>query len=273
MPMIDTADGTKLYVKDWGEGPVVVLIHGWPLDADMWDYQAVPLAEAGYRVIAYDRRGFGRSEQPWTGYDYDTLASDLNDILTALDITEAALVGFSMGGGEVARYIGRYGTQRVSKAVLVSAVTPFMLKTEDNTDGVDEGVFEEMKEGLRDDRAAFLAEFALDFYGATEEDEAVSDEVLAWTGTVAMMGSAKATLDCVDSFARTDFRADLGKFDVPTLIIHGTDDKTVPIDVSGRAAAKLIPSAQLKEYDGAPHGLFITHKDELTEDLLAFLED
>lgn len=272
MATFQTRDGTNLYVKDWGTtGPVVILIHGWPLSADMWDYQAVPLAEAGCRVIAYDRRGFGRSDQPWSGYGYDTLADDLKDLIDWLDVDDVTLVGFSMGGGEVARYVGKYGAGRVKKAVFVSAVVPFMLQTADNPEGVDGDIFEDMKDGLREDRAAFLADFALDFYGVSDEDEAVSDEVLMWTNTVAMMASAKATLDCVDAFSKTDFREDLKGFEIETLLIHGTDDKTVPTEASAHRAVELLPNATLKEYDGAPHGLFMTHKDDLTEDLLDFI--
>ncbi|WP_099865246.1 alpha/beta fold hydrolase [Pararhizobium haloflavum] len=270
MAYVATKDGTHLYAKDWGSGPAMVLIHGWPLNADMWDYQALPLAEAGFRVISYDRRGFGRSNQPWTGYDYDTFASDLQDVLAAFDVNDATLVGFSMGGGEVARYIGRYGRERVAKAALISSVVPYMLKTPDNEAGVPQDVFDAIKTGLRKDRAAFLKDFNRDFYGVSDKPGAVSDAVLDWTGQVAMMASAKATIDCVDAFGRTDFRDDVKAFDLPTLIVHGTNDKTVPIDTAGRAAAKRIPSATLKEYDGAPHGLFMTHKDRLTEDLIAF---
>ena len=205
MQTIAAQDGTELYVKDWGQGRPVVLIHGWPLNADSWEYQAVKLAENGHRVIAYDRRGFGRSGQPFTGYDYDTLAGDLAAVIDGLDLSDVALVGFSMGGGEVARYLGRHGSAKVRAAVLVSSVVPYMLKTGDNPGGVDASVFEEMKTGLRNDRPEFLTSFFKDFYGQGLVS-GVSDGVLHWSLMMAMQASPKATLDCVDAFARTDFR-------------------------------------------------------------------
>ena len=271
MPIVTTSDKTDLYVKDWGEGRPVVLIHGWPLNADSWEYQAVKLAEAGYRVVAYDRRGFGRSSQPWTGYDYDTLSDDLAAVISALGLTDATIAGFSMGGGEVSRYMSRHGGKGVAQAALISSIAPYMLKTEDH-DGVPGEVFEEMKSGLRKDRAAFLQDFFKDFYGQGTEAGGVSDAVLHWTWSMAMMASPKATLDCVDAFGRTDLRPDMDAFDVPTLVIHGTKDETVPIDSAGRAAAKMIRGAELKEYEGAPHGLTATEPDRVTDDLLAFLK-
>lgn len=268
---ITAADGTELYHKDWGSGPAVVLIHGWPLSADSWDDQAVQMASAGYRTIAYDRRGFGRSSQPWSGYDYDTLADDLAAVIEQTGATDITLVGFSMGGGEVARYMSRHGGRHVRKAVLVSAVTPFLLKTDDNPDGVPQSVFDSMAEGLVADRAKFFGSFFKDFFGVGALTKPVSDELLDSCRTTAMQASLKATLACAQAFSTTDFRADLAQFRVPTLIIHGTDDKTVPIDVSGRAALQLIPGASMIEYDGAPHGLFATRKEQLTQDLLDFL--
>ncbi|GHD10612.1 alpha/beta fold hydrolase [Tianweitania populi] len=270
MPFIQTADETELFYNDWGTGKPVILIHGWPLDGDMWEYQWPVLAAKGHRVITYDRRGFGRSSQPFSGYDYDTFASDLQAIIETLDLHDVSLVGFSMGGGEVARYIGRYGTERLSKAVLVSAVTPYLLKTADNPDGVDKSVFDDMVEKLRKDRPAFLASFGKQFFGAGMLNFAVSSEIMQWCSNVAMLGSPKATIDCVRAFSETDFRADLTKFNLPTLIIHGEDDATVPIKTAGEHAAKLIPSATFKRYSGAPHGLFYTDKDKLNADLLAF---
>ncbi len=271
MPFIKTADGTQIFYNDWGNGKPVILIHGWPLDGDMWEYNARVLADAGLRVISYDRRGFGRSSQPWSGYDYDTMAGDLKAIIDGLDLRDVSLVGFSMGGGEVARYIGRYGTDRVSKAVLVSAVTPFLLKTGDNPDGVDKSVFDEMVDGLKADRPHFLADFGKKFYGAGLLNFEISNELLAWTSQVAMLASPKATLDCVRAFSETDFRDDLRKFDVPTLVIHGDNDQTVPIDVSANRVRDFLPSAEFKVYDGAPHGLYFTDKDRLNQDLVDFI--
>ncbi len=270
MPMIETDDGTALYVKEWGEGPAVVLIHGWPLSADSWDDQALALANHGYRVISYDRRGFGRSDQPFEGYDYDTLADDLAAVIEVMEVEDPALVGFSMGGGEIARYLSRHGDVR--KVALISSVVPFMLKTADHPDGADESVFEGIKAGLKKDRAGFLKGFLKDFYGVGMISHPVSDEQVEWSLQVALQAGLKGTLDCVDSFGKTDFRDDLPAFTMPTLIIHGTADKTVPIDITGRAAARAIPHAQLIEYEGAPHGVLATHKDEVSRDLIAFLD-
>ncbi|WP_102959535.1 alpha/beta fold hydrolase [Mangrovicella endophytica] len=270
MPFITTRDGTEIFYKDWGSGPPIVLIHGWPVNADMWEYQAVPLAERGFRVIAYDRRGFGRSSQPFSGYDYDTLTDDLATVLETLDLEAATLVGFSMGGGEVARYMSRYGSGRVKKAVLVAAVTPYLVKADDNPEGVDWSVFQEMLDGLTSDRPNFLATFGKQFYGAGLLNFQISNELLEWSGDLALQASPKATLDCVHAFARTDFRADMKAFDVPTLVIHGTSDATVPFESAGQRAAAMIPNATLKVYEGAPHGLFFTEKARLTDDIAAF---
>ncbi len=272
MTYIKTQDNTKLYVKDWGTGRPVILIHGWPLSADSWDDQALALADAGLRAIAYDRRGFGRSDQPWDGYDYDTLADDLAAVIEGTGATDATLVGFSMGGGEVARYMSRHAGKNVAQAVLVSSVVPYMLKTADNPEGVDAATFAQMTEGMKQDRAHFFASFFKDFYGVGLVTQPVSDEVLAWSRHTAMQAGLKATLACAKAFATTDFRPDLASFNVPTLIIHGTADKTVPIDATGRASARAIPHATLIEYDGAPHGVLATHKERLTGDLLAFLQ-
>jgi non-heme chloroperoxidase len=271
MPLIRTADETDLYVKDWGRGRPVILIHGWPLSADSWDDQAMAIADAGYRAIAYDRRGFGRSSQPFGGYDYDTLADDLKAVLDHTGASDATLVGFSMGGGEVARYLSRHAARGVAQAVLVASVVPCMLKTPDNPAGVDAAVFDEMTKGMREDRAKFFSAFFKDFFGVGMLTNPVSTELLDWARSVSMQASLKATLGCAKAFATTDFRPDLAAFEVPTLVLHGTADKTVPIDPTGRAAAKAIKHAKLIEYDGAPHGLFATHKTRLTDDLLAFL--
>ncbi len=271
MTYITTRDNTKLYVKDWGTGRPVILIHGWPLSADSWDDQAMALADAGYRTVAYDRRGFGRSDQPWSGYDYDTLADDLADVMAATGATDAALVGFSMAGGEVARYLSRHGGKGVTQAALISSVVPYMLKTPDNPDGVDPAIFDQIGGGIKQDRAHFFAGFFRDFYGVGPLSHAVSAELMENSVDVAMQASLKATLACAVAFGTTDFRPDLAAFTVPTLIVHGTADKTVPIDATGRAAARAIPQAKLIEYDGAPHGLFATEKERLTADLIAFL--
>lgn len=271
MAFIDTKDGTKLHVKDAGNGRPAVLIHGWPLSGDMFEYQTLALIEAGYRVITYDRRGFGQSSHPASGYDYDTFADDLAAVLEALDLNGVTLVGFSMGGGEVARYLGRHGSNRIAKTVLISSVVPYMLKAADNPAGVDGSVFEDMKGQIRKDRFSFLQTFSKQFYGVGFVSSPVSQALLDWTFILAIMASPKATIDCVDAFGKTDFRADLASFTMPTLVIHGTSDKTVPIDVAGRAAAKGIRGARLIEYQGEPHGLFATAPERLNQDLIEFI--
>jgi pimeloyl-ACP methyl ester carboxylesterase len=271
MNFVTTADGTRLYLKDWGTGTPVVLIHGWPLSADSWDDLALALADAGHRVIAYDRRGFGRSSQPWSGYDYDTLADDVATVIAETGATDAVLVGFSMGGGEVARYMSRHGGRSVAKAVLIASVLPYRLKTHDNPAGTEQAAFDKSADAIKADRAKFYTGFFKTFFGVDAAASPVSQELLDWARGVAMQASLKATLECARSFSRTDFRGDLPAFKVPTLIIHGTEDKTVPIDASSRAAAKGIAGSTLIEYEGAPHGLFATHKERLTADLLDFV--
>jgi non-heme chloroperoxidase len=276
MPYIEAQDGTEIYVKDWGheEGRPVILIHGWPLSADSWDPVALALAEAGYRVIAYDRRGFGRSEQPWEGYDYDTFSDDLADVIESADIEQgAALVGFSMGGGEVARYMSRHAGRGVAQAALIGSVVPYLLKGDDNPNGADASVFQGMKTAIRNDRPAFFRSFFKDFFGVGMVSRPVSDATLDWAWRLAMQAGLKPTLACVDAFGMTDFRPDLPHFRVPTLIIHGTKDATVPIDASARAAAAGIADARLIEYEGSAHGLFATDTDRLIADLLAFLRE
>jgi non-heme chloroperoxidase len=260
----------NIFYEDWGQGKPVVLIHGWPLDHTMWEHQAIALAKGGLRVIAYDRRGFGRSSRPWSGYDYDTLAADLNALLTELDLKNVTLVGFSMGGGEIARYIGRYGEARLARVAFVSAVPPFLLKTDNNPEGVPQAVFDQMQDGIKQDRFDFLHTFTKSFYGVGMISHPVSQGVLDWHFTVAALAAPNATRDCAVAFSSTDFRADLPAIKVPTLVIHGDKDQTVPFEVSGERTAKLIPQAELKVYKGAPHGLFFTDKDQLTADLLAF---
>ncbi len=271
MRYVTTRDDTKLYVKDWGTGRPVILIHGWPLSADSWDDQAVAIAQAGFRAIAYDRRGFGRSSQPWSGYDYDTLADDLADVIAATGANDATLVGFSMGGGEVARYMSRHKGKQVAQAVLISSIVPFLLKTPDHPEGIDQSVFDEKLAQLKADRPHFLADFYKTFYGVGVISQPVSNEVLEWSRSVSMQASLKATFDCSRALASTDFRPDLSAFEVPTLLIHGTADKNVPIDITSRVAVKAIRQAKLIEYEGAAHGVLATHKEQVTKDLLAFL--
>jgi non-heme chloroperoxidase len=271
MPYVDARDGTEIFYNDWGTGKPVVLIHGWPLDSRMWEYQAPVLAASGLRVVSYDRRGFGKSGQPWAGYDYDTMADDLHALMEKLDLKGATLVGFSMGGGEIARYLSRHGAGRVAKTVLLSAVTPFLLKTADHADGVEQSVFDKMLDGLATDRPNFLGGFGKQFFGAGLLNFTVTTEILEWTLWMAMTASPKATTDCVRAFSATDFRPDMRAFTMPTLVIHGTSDHTVPIDVAGRATAAMIPGARLLEYEGAAHATFFTEKDRLNKDLLAFI--
>lgn len=272
MAYITTRDNVSLYAKIWGKGRPVILIHGWPLSADSWDDIAMALVEAGYQTIAYDRRGFGRSDQPWDGYDYDTLTEDLADVMEFCQANDATLVGFSMGGGEVARYMTNHAGLNVRSIALISSIVPYMLQTEDNPHGVPAETFVEMYNALRNDRAAFLASFFKDFFGVGIASKPVSSELLEWARSIGMQASLKATVACANAFATTDFRLDLKSIKVPTLIVHGTADMTVPIDATGRAAANVIPNSTLLEYEGAPHGLFATYRERLIEDLLAFLK-
>ena len=271
MPTLTTQDNTALYVKDWGMGRPVILLHGWPLSADSWDDQAMAFAEAGYRAIAYDRRGFGRSGQPWNGYDYDTLADDLAAVVLYAGAVDITLVGFSMGGGEVARYMSRHSGKGVVQTALVSSMLPLRLQTDDNPEGAPQAGFDAIAEALRQDRAGFYTDFFNDFFGVGLLVQPVSEELLEWARSVAMQASLRATLECLKAFSSTDFRPDLSAFKVPTLIIHGTEDRTVPIASSAWTIAQEIGMSTLLEYEGAPHGLFATHKDRLTQDLLAFL--
>ncbi|WP_116106785.1 alpha/beta fold hydrolase [Lewinella sp. IMCC34191] len=260
----------RLRYQEYGSGKPVIFIHGWPLTGDMFEYQMEPLSREGLRCIAYDRRGFGHSSKVGESYNYDTLADDLNAVITELDLRDVTLVGFSMGGGEIARYIGKYGNDRLSGAILVSSVTPYMLKT-DNHDGVKWEVFQGMIDGIRKDRADFYANWAKQFYGIGLLNHPVSDDFQAWTLGMALTGSSRAAIDYVEAFAKTDFREDLKKFTVPTLIVHGEDDKIVPINVGGDATHKLLPNAIYHKYDNAPHGLFYTHRERLNRDILSFI--
>jgi len=272
MSYIRTGDNTLLYYKDWGSGTPVILIHGWPLSADSWDDQAMAIAEAGHRAIVYDRRGFGRSSQPWSGYDYDTLSDDLAAIVKQTGAEDAVVVGFSMGGGEVARYMSRHGGASLSKAVLVSSVLPYRLKTADNPGGTEQSVFDATAAALREDRAAFFTDFFTRFFAGEGDTHEASEETRRWAHGLAMQASLRATLECARSFSSTDFRGDLTAFTVPTLVIHGTADAVVPIGASSRPTSLGIADASLIEYGGAPHGLFATEKQRLSRDLIDFIE-
>ncbi|ESN47419.1 alpha/beta fold hydrolase [Enterobacter sp. MGH 16] len=271
MATFKAKDGTQIYYKDCGAGKPVLFSHGWPLDGDMWDSQLNYLAERGFRAIAFDRRGFGRSDQPWNGYDYDTFASDINDLITTLDLQDVTLVGFSMGGGDVTRYINNYGSARVAGLALLGAVTPIFGKSDSFPQGVDQSVFDGIRDGMRKDRAQFISDFATPFYG-TNAGQTVSAGALTQTLNIALLASLKGTIDCVTAFGETDFRPDMAKIDVPTLVIHGSNDQIVPFESTGKLAAEMIKNATLKVYDNAPHGFALTHQDQLNEDLLAFVK-
>ena len=267
-----TEDGTRIHFKDWGTGPAVVFSHGWPLQGDAWEDQMIFLASKGYRVIAHDRRGHGLSSQPWNGNDMDTYADDLATLLNALDIKEATLVGHSTGGGEVARYIGRHGAARVKKAVLVGAVPPQMVKSETNPNGLPMSVFDGIRASVLADRSQFFKDLTLPFYGYNRPGAKVSEGVRDTFWAQGMQCGIKNAYDCIKQFSEVDFTEDLKKIDVPVLVVHGSDDQIVPIDTAGKASAKILKNATLKIYEGAPHGLPTTHKDQLNADLLAFLQ-
>lgn len=269
---ITTRDGTEIHYKDWGKGQPVVFSHGWPLNSDSWESQMIFLASKGYRCIAHDRRGHGRSSQPWEGNDLDTYADDLAQLMNTLDLKGAALFGFSTGGGEVARYIGRHGTRRVAKAGLIAAITPLMVKTEKNPQGVPIEVFDGLRAASLADRSQLYRDLASGpFFGFNRPGVKPSQGMIDSFWRQGMQAGHKNTYDCIKAFSETDLSADLRKIDVPTLIVHGDDDQIVPIATSAHAAAKLVRNAQLKVYKGAPHGLADTHKNQLNDDLLAFL--
>ncbi len=277
MKYITTKDSTsgeevKINYADYGKGQPVILIHGWPLSKEMWEYQVGDLVNAGLRVIKYDRRGFGKSTKPWGSYDYDALTEDLNALIEGLDLSNVVLVGFSMGGGEAVRYLNTYGSQRVSKLVLISSVTPFMLKTDNNQDGVDESVFADMLAQIKKDRVGFLDDFGKKFFGVTMISHPVSAPLLDYYRMLASLASSRSTQQCAIAFSQTDFRNDLASINVPTLVIHGDADKTVPIEASGARTAEMIRDCEYKVYEGAPHGLFYTHKEELNNDLISFIQ-
>jgi non-heme chloroperoxidase len=273
MSTIKTKDGTQIYYKDWGTGQPVVFSHGWPLCADSWEAQMLFVATKGYRCIAHDRRGHGRSGQPWNGNEMDTYADDLSELIEKLDLKGAVLIGFSAGGGEVSRYIGRHGTNRVAKAALISAVPPLMLQTPANPEGTPIEKFDEIRKGCAADRSQFYKDLAGGpFFGANRPGAKVSQGMMDSFWLQGMQAGHKNTFDCIKAFSETDFTEDLKRIDVPTLVVHGDDDQIVPIGASGLRSSKLVRNAILKIYKGAPHGLLETHKEQLNADLLAFLE-
>jgi non-heme chloroperoxidase len=272
MSTITTKDGTDIYYKDWGSGQPVVFSHGWPLSADAWDVQMVFLGERGYRVIAHDRRGHGRSSQTWNGNDMDTYADDLAQLIESLDLKDIVLVGHSTGGGEVTRYIGRHGTGRVAKAVLLGAVPPLMLKTDANPGGLPLEVFDGLRASTFNDRSQFFMDLTMPFYGYNREGAKISQGVRDSFWLQGMQAGIKSALDCIKQFSETDFTEDLKKFDIPTLIAHGDDDQIVPIGASAMLSSKLVKDSVLKIYPGGPHGLATTQQDEFNADLLAFIQ-
>lgn len=270
MSRFTTKDGTEIYFKDWGEGQPIVFSHGWPLSADAWESQMLALVPHGFRCIAHDRRGHGRSSQPWSGNDMDTFADDLLALVDHLRLTDVVHVGHSMGGGEVARYVGRHGTERVARVVLIAAVPPLMLRTAANPDGLPIETFDAIRAGVLADRSQFFREVSASFYGANRPGATVSQGLRDWFWQQGMQAGLKGVFDCIKAFSETDFTTDLARFDVPTLIIHGDDDQMVPIGASALRTARLVKQATLKVYPGASHGLCATHQAQVNADLLAF---
>ncbi|MBK5278183.1 MAG: alpha/beta hydrolase [Bacteroidia bacterium] len=266
-----TGKPVKINYNDYGTGEPVILISGWPLSKEMWEYQIDDLVNSGHRVIAYDRRGFGKSSQPWDGYDYDTLTDDLKALIDQLKLEDITLVGFSMGGGEVVRYFSRHGGKNVSRVVLISAVTPYMLKTDTNPDGVPKEMFDAMADQMTQDRINFLDDFGKTFFGASPLNKTLSAPLLEYYRMLCSVASPRATASCAKAFATTDFRSEMQSINVPTLIIHGGEDKTVPIEATAKQSAKVIPDNEFIIYEGAPHGLFYTDRKRLNADLIRFL--
>lgn len=271
MNSVTTRDGTAIYFKDWGAGPVVTFSHGWPLNSDAWDPQMLFFSQHGFRVIAHDRRGHGRSEQTWTGNDLDTYADDLADLIEELDLEDVTMVGHSTGGGEVARYIGRHGNARVKKAVLIGAITPVMVKSEKNPGGLPISVFEDIRAGVAANRAQYFRDLSSPFYGFNRPDAVVSDGVRDAFWLQGMQSSIIASYDCIKAFSETDLTEDLKKIEVPTLVLHGDADQIVPIADSANLTSKIVKNATLKVIPGAPHGMCTTHANQVNEALLAFL--
>ncbi len=272
MPTITTQDGTEIYYKDWGTGEPIVFCHGWPLTADAWDAQMLFFLQLGYRVIAHDRRGHGRSTQTWQGNEMDTYADDLAAVFEALDLKNAFLAGHSTGGGEVARYLGRHGTKRVARAALISAVPPLMLKTAKNPGGLPTEVFDDIRAGIASNRAQFYKDLTLPFFGYNRPGAQVSEGIREHWWLQSMLGGMKPQYDCIKAFSETDFTEDLKKIDIPVLVLHGDDDQIVPIGAAGLMSAKILPKATLKVYPGFPHGMPISHADQINADLLAFFK-
>ncbi|WP_335934334.1 alpha/beta fold hydrolase [Streptomyces sp. PTD5-9] len=273
MPTVTTRDGVEIFYKDWGRGRPVVFCHGWPLNGDAWQDQLKAVADSGYRGIAHDRRGHGRSTPVWDGYDFDTFADDLDDLITRLDLRDVTLVAHSMGGGELARYIGRHGTERIRSAVLLSSITPLMLQGTDNPEGVPQSVFDDIKQGILTERSQYWKDTAVAFFGANRAGHRVTrgNQDAFWH--MAMAETIEGGVACVDAFAATDFHEDLKKFDIPVLVVHGDDDQIVPIDATGRKTAALVPGATLKVYEGGSHGIALVpgDKERFDRDLLEFL--
>lgn len=270
--LIEARDGTFLFYQDWGSGKPVVFVHGWGLGAEMWEYQMLALSNQGLRCIAYDKRGCGRSEQPSFGYDFDTFADDLASLVEQLDLQDVTLVGFSAGGGDVARYLSRHGADRVARTVLIGSITPYILKTDDNPDGIDQSIFDAMITALEHDRPQYLTASAPSFFGAELPTVSISPELMQWGIKLALQASPKATIEMVRAFFKTDFRPDMCAFTMPTLIIHGDRDQNHPIAITGQKTVQAIPGCQFNVYEGAAHGLFVTHKEQLNRDLLAFIQ-